>query len=360
MTPDDASTTSQVEEGATTREGPSGLWLSIPLALVVALRGATRDTELYAEIFNETRDFPWNPLDYAASFGMEWGYGVLSWAFHLVGLGPRVLFFLFSMWTFRCLERTARSLDLSLYDVAPFYLGTFFLTQQLIQMRQGLATALAICGVVGVLTANASRLRLVLDAGVAASIHVASTLPLVGGLLLSRLPAVESRRQLIRWVVGIVLATGVVAYVATSLNWVMLLERLAQYAEDEEFTAARSVLDPANVRAVLLLAVFVAAAPTVGASRTYLVLVGLYAAHVGIRFGFLGFAIMSGRLSTALGFVEVFLLPIVLRRGVRDARLRLTLSLAYLAVHFAATTLVQAPYLLDDYFTPLHLDRAAR
>jgi hypothetical protein len=342
------------------REGPAGYWLWLPLALAVAFRGATRDTELYVDIFNESRNFPFDPIEYAATHGVEWGYGVLSWAFHALGLGPRALLFLFSAWTFRSIERTARCLGLSFYEVAPFYLGTFFLTQQLMQMRQGLATALAMGVIVGSLTRTGSALRLALEGFAAASIHVASTLPLACGFLLRRISPPGTRRRLIGWTIAIVLVIAVVAHLVTSLDWVMLIERLATYADDEEFTAARSVLDPANVRGVLLLAAFVAATPSVGATRPYLVLLGLYAAHVGVRFGFLGFAIMSGRLSTALGFVEIFLLPMVLKRVVRDPRRRVSIGLAYLVVHLAATLLLQAPYLVDDYFTALHTGNAAR
>lgn len=338
----------------------SSLWLAAPVALGVALRGETRDTAAYVEIFHDTQGIPLHPLEYAETHGVEWGFGVLSGLVHSAGFGPRVLFFLLSLWTFRCIDRAARELGLNFYAVMPFYLGTFFLTQQLMQMRQGLAVALASTVVVDFSVRPASLVRKAFGAVVAFSIHIVSALPVVTAACLQRALPSPSRWRVIGWTLVLVLATALVAHLASSSHMLLSLERLGAYADDEEFAAARSALEFANVRAVMLLVLFVAAAPTARPTNQYLLLLGLYAIHVGIRFGFLNFAILSGRLSTVVGFVEIFLLPLAIRGSVRHRWARVAIAFAYLTVHAAATLTYQAPYLIDDYFTPLYTYYAPR
>src|SRR5205085_1030341 len=94
-------------------------------------------------IFGSSTEFPWQPFDYYASQGVEWGFGLASWALASIGLGPRTLFLVISAGTFYFIAKTARVLGLNFYLVMPYYLGTFFLTQQLMQIRQGLAIAFA-------------------------------------------------------------------------------------------------------------------------------------------------------------------------------------------------------------------------
>jgi hypothetical protein len=79
----------------------------------------------------------------------------------------------------------------------------------------------------------------------------------------------------------------------------------------------------------------------------------MYVVHLAIRIGFLSFAIVSGRLSTAIGFAEVFLLPMVLHDLCAKRSDRVLIATVYLAFHLYMTLFVQADYLLTDYFRPL-------
>lgn len=341
---------------------PSALWLALPLVFMVAMRGDTRDTSTYIDIFRATTQFPLNPLEYYVESGVEWGYGLLSWLLGSVGLGPRALFFIVSAATFFFVERTARRLGISFYAVMPYYLGTFFLTQQLMQIRQGLGVAFAFWVLVGFALNTQRPWRLAISAGAATMIHFVSLFPLITALFLRpRLPA-PPRWRIVSWALLLIAACVLLARAASTLHVFSLLERLSIYAADDEYSSARSLFDPANVRAVLVLALLLIACTSrpLARSRVYVLLLGLYALHVGIRLGFLDFQILSGRLSTSLGFAEVFLLPMAVRAFIRAKSLRVLVGVSYLFVHVVATLAIQAPFLIDDYFTPLHADYAAR
>lgn len=337
----------------------SALWLAIPLVLLVANRGDTRDTSTYIDIFSATTEFPTWPMEYYQTYGVEWGFGILSWLVRSLHLGATSLFAVVSAATFFFISRAARLLDLSFYEVMPFYLGSFFLTQQLMQVRQGLGVALAFWVVVRF--AKSQNLRLLLLGAVAASLaHIVALVPPVAALL-AQLRTSPRRWRIALWALALMVVGFVIARVATGLDAFQVLERLTLYATDDEYGSARSIFDLANVRAAAMLAVFVFAcrSRTLAHSHPYQLLLGLYALHLGLRLGFIDFQILSGRLATALGFAEVFLLPMALRTAVASVRTRALISSVYLAIQLAATLTLQTPFLIDDYVAPLHADYPA-
>lgn len=340
----------------------SALWLALPLVLMVATRGDTRDTSNYIDIFRAATEFPLDPFDYYAESGVEWGFGLLSWLLGGMGLGPTALFFIVSAATFFFIDRTALRLGMSFYAVMPYYLGSFFLTQQLMQIRQGLGVAFAFWVLVAFALSTRRPWRLAIGAGAATMIHVVSVFPLISSLLLRPSLPSPGRWRVVVWALALIALCVLLARAASTLEVFGLFERLSVYAADEEYSSARGLFDSANVRAVLVLALLLVAcaARPLARSRVYVLLLGLYTLHVGIRLGFLDFQILSGRLSTALGFAEVFLLPMTVRACIRARSLRVLVGAAYLFVHAVATLTGQTPFLIDDYFTPLHPDYAAR
>ena len=326
------------------------------------MRGDTRDTLTYIDIFRSTTELPLNPLEYYRQHGVEWGFGMTSWLLSSVGLGPIALFLVVSALTFFFIDRTARRLGMSFYEVVPYYLGTFFLSQQLMQIRQGLGVAFAFWALV-VFALNANRpWRLAISVVAASMIHVVSIVPLSVGLLLRHALPPPRRWVILVWSLALIFGCVLLARAASTFQIFGLFERLNIYATDDEYGAARGLMDPANVRAVLLLALLVAACGSrpLARSRAYVTLLGLYAVHVGIRFGFLDFQILSGRLSTAIGFAEVFLLPMAVRACIKARTRRLLIGVAYLVVHATATLTIQAPFLIDDYFSPIYADHSTR
>ena len=342
------------------RRLPALLWPWLPLIAVAGLRGDTRDTDLYISVFDAVDAFPWDPIEFYAEHGMEWGYALASWLVKGMGLGPTALFVVISAATCYFIARAALNVGLRPFEPAPFYVGSFFLLQQLMQIRQGLGSAFALW----IVTLIAARRQSAWTGGAqvltGAMIHLTAILPMLGAHVLRRLMPRPTRAGVAMWAATIALAAFVLARVFMSFDLIAELGRLSVYAEDETYSAARGLLAPPNVRAFLFLLLFVwAASAALLHSRAYVLMVGLYAAHVGMRFGFFDFLILSGRLSTVLGFVEILLLPMLLRARVRRPGTRWAIGLAFMALQGAATLGIQAPYLLDDYFTPLYADRSA-
>src|SRR5574337_824521 len=342
------------------RRSIAWLWPWVPLIAVAGLRGDTRDTDVYLSVFHDVVAFPWDPVEFYAEHGMEWGYALASWALKAMGMGSTTFFVLISAATCFFIARASLNVGLGAFEAAPFYVGCFFLLQQLMEIRQGLGSAFGLW----VVTLIAARRQSVSTAGAqllaGAMIHLTATLPVVGAHLLRRVLPRPTRIGVVLWAAAIAAMAFAFARAFMHLDIIAELGRLSVYAEDETYSATRDILAPANVRASLLLLLFVFAAPaTLLRSRAYVLMIGLYAAHVGIRFGFFDFLILSGRLASAVGFVEVLLLPMLLRARVRRPATRWAIGLVFIVVQGAVTLGIQAPYLIDDYFTPLYADRSA-
>lgn len=337
------------------RPHPAWLLLFLPVMLAVAWRGDTRDTDTYIEAFAQTLSFPSDPLGYYGSFGMEWGFGLLSWVFNGIGLGPVALFFVYSLATFWFLAIAARRVGLSLPAIAPYYLGSFFLLQQLMQIRQGVGIAFALAMLTLIPAGRLPLWKAAAALVAAACMHATAVFLLLGARLLHPTTPKPTRLRLLLWCGVIIAFSALAARAFMQLDVISALGRLSVYAVDEEYSAERSLLAPANIRAALLLLLFLIAAPPVLLqTRLYRLMVGLFAASLGLRLGFYDFLILSARLASALGFVEVLLVPMLVRAAVQQKGLRIAIATAYLLVHAAATLTLQAPYLIDDYLTPSH------
>ena len=342
------------------RPGSPAPLLYAPIAVLVAVRGDTRDTSTYIDIFEQSTDFPWDPVARYADSGMEWAFGLASWLLNALGVGPTGLFFVVSLATFYFINKAASHVGLSLLEVLPYYMGSFFLLQQLMQIRQGVGAAFVLSVVTLMARAPRPLWRFGLDSLLAVMLHVTSFLPLIVARLLRQWMPSPTRFRLLLWAVALIAATALAARFFMSFDVIASLGRLSIYAAEDEYNSERGLLASANLRAGLLLFLFLFAAPTsLLRSRVYVLLLGLYAVHLGIRLGFFDFLILSARLSTALGVVEILLLPMLVKASVRSAPLRAALALGYLVVHLAATLTIQAPYLIDDYFTPLHPARSS-
>lgn len=329
------------------------LFFVVPLALLVALRGNTADTENYVEAFSQSISFPWNPLNYYFEFGKEWFFGVASWFVGLVGFTSTALFFAFSFGTFYFLSLASMKMGISLIQILPYYLGTFFLTQQLVQIRQGLAMSIAFSMLPVIVERRRSLLPL-LFLTITPLVHVPSSITVFFTWLLSLSTPHRPMRNIAWWSLLLVVLTIFVARIVTSLDIISSLGPLSIYAIDSQYNTERDFFALANIRGILLLIVMlVGARGVLLQSRIFLVLISLYSVHVGLRLGFYDFLILSGRLSTTLSFSEVFILPILLNQYIRNRILKFVIGIAYLLMHAYFTYIIQIPTLIDDYFTPL-------
>jgi len=325
------------------------------LVLIVTLRGATRDTDVYRFVFQETTAFPFDPAAYYDDFGMEWSYGLISWAVNGLGGAFPIVLMLYSALTFLFLFLAGRNIGLSLGRLLPFYLGSFFIVQQMMQIRQGLAVTFAFYVLTRCITRKAGRFEFVLGTVITAMLHLVSVIPLLVGRMAMALPWQVAKPTFLLRLALIFIAAFAVSQLVSGLQFIGIFDRLAQYSEDAEYGSARGLFALANVRAFMLCLLFAYALDRGTATRgtAYKVLLTMYVIHLAVRIGFLSFAIVSGRLSTAIGFAEVFLLPMVLQDICAKERDRILLAMIYLGVHLYVTLFIQVDYILIDYFKPL-------
>lgn len=83
------------------------------LAWVVALRGDTRDTSNYVDMYVNLHSFPWSPGAFFETYYMEWGIGVLASLANSLGLPVEIFFFIISLLTFAALAKASVEFGLS-------------------------------------------------------------------------------------------------------------------------------------------------------------------------------------------------------------------------------------------------------
>lgn len=331
------------------------LVLCAPLTLLVALRGDTRDTSNYLEVYRSLTSFPWNPAEFQDDYFMEWGFGILASLTKQLAIPPEGLFFIVSAVTFLAIAKASKRLGLEPWSALPFYLCTFFLTQQFMQIRQGLAVAIAFWVITIIIQRPQSWLKSAILSLLGTLFHVVSIVPIAVVIVITRLTPVQRSYKNWCWaatVLGVIIG---ICWLASSTGLLELTTRISNYIGDEEFGSARSISDPANLRAIVLTLAFISLRPSGDRPwfKAYMVLLGLYIANLGIRIGFLDVAILSGRIGSALGFSEIFLLPLLIKDKINLRGWRIAFTTSYMLLHFSVALLFLVPYLIEDYFRPL-------
>lgn len=329
--------------------------LCAPLTLLVALRGDTRDTFNYIEVYRDLTSFPWSPAEFQDEYFMEWGFGILASLSKQLSIPPEGLFFIVSALTFLAISKASKHMGLESWSALPFYLCTFFLTQQFMQIRQGLAVAIAFWAISIIIQRPQSWLRASTLTLLGALFHLVSIVPVVFAIIITRFTPTHRSYKNWCWaaiLLGIVIGT---CWLASSTGLFELTTRISNYIDDQEFGSARSITDTANLRAMILTLLFIAFRPSSDRPwfKVYIALLGLYIANLGIRIGFIDVAILSGRIGSALGFSEIFLLPLLIKDQVRSTLWRITFTSSYMLLHLFVALLVLVPYLVEDYFRPL-------
>lgn len=323
------------------------------LAGVVALRGDTRDTSNYVEMYIKLQDFPWSPAAFFDAFYMEWGIGVLASLIKNLNFPVEIFFLIVSLLTFTAIVKASVAFGLSGWGALPFYLPTFFLAHQLMQIRQGFAIAFAFwCASIIFRRKSLNPLAIIL-AIVAILFHSVSIVPIFFALLFNYLyRAGKKYFNDSIWFLLILVVVVAACYVATESNIVLSMDRVSVYMDNDEQVYSRSISDPANLRAVFLSIVFFLFRPSVTSvwHRNYMLLLGLYIAHLGIRIGFIDFAILSGRIGSSLGFAEIFLFPMMLKDKISNSLTRNLIILIFMVSHFIISLNILVPFLIEDYF----------
>ena len=325
----------------------------MPFIVIATFRGNTRDTQVYYDRFLSINSFPNSPVDFYLEYNIEWFFGVLSWFINIIGLPSLSIFFLVSFLTFYAIYRTSINLSLKIYEVLPFYLGTFFITQQLMQIRQGMATAIAFWLLSAVIKKRATIWKILTRGGIVSFMHIFSPLIIISGGIVAFLKLNISYIKLFLIIAFSISFTIFISNLILGSSYFYLIPLVDDYSSLEDTSLSRSPFALANIRAIVLLLFFSIASINLKNNKFFRVFLIMYAIHVGIRYGFLDFAIVSGRVSVLLGFAEIFLLPISIKAIFRNKTIMVLLCFIYLVVHAYITLFIVAPFMINDYLTPL-------
>ena len=121
------------------------LIITILIAGIVGYRGATPDTQAYWDVYKNIHNFNlYNPIAFYKQTGMEIGYGWYSFVLSIFSANSFILFFIYSLLIFICIYKSSKTINIPAWLVLLFYISSsFFIIQQFMQIRQGLATSLA-------------------------------------------------------------------------------------------------------------------------------------------------------------------------------------------------------------------------
>jgi hypothetical protein len=345
------------------------------LALIPALRGETRDTGAYARVFILTTSFP-NPIDYYSQYGMEWGFGILSWIVNLVSSSTFVFFYIYSLATFLAIGIASKNFKINPLEVYLIYLPSFFIIQQLVQIRQGLGSALAYLSVSYIIDETSSSDRnppeFYLASITSLVTHITSIiligyhlLILWGGGLINDFKTVlrigtrnfTSAHFRVLFAVTFIFITYLTINTIDFFNqyFNLYLTSADNYQQHEEYGQSRSLFSLPNIRVAIILLVaycLYRTIPTLRINYVYSYLIGIYAVGLAIRLIFFNTAIFSGRIGAAFSFAEIFMIPIVLNSSVLFRKWKWVFILIYFVVQGYITLWLQAPFMIEDYFTP--------
>lgn len=292
----------------------------ILLSLIVGFRGSTRDTEIYYTIFKNIEYFNLlNPKEFYMQSGVEIGFGWYSYIIGLFSDSSIVLFSIYSFLTFYFIYKICQLLEISLGWILLFYLSSaYFVIQQFMQIRQGLATPIALYALVVLFKENKFSLKFWLLSLFAVSMHQISSVPIVVGVIIYFFINIIQKISLVRFKV-ITFLVFVLITVATKfviVDWLLQFSsRIMSYSEIDEHNESLGLFRLPNIKAFMtFLILLFLMNKRFYQDKIFVLFYLLFTLSLAFRIGFIDFAILSGRFSTAFAYSEIFILPLVLFR----------------------------------------------
>ena len=324
-------------------------FFTLLFVLIAGFRGGTRDTDVYAFVFNTINDYKLGIIGFYESTGMEVGFGYFAKLFYNLGLSFTFFSIFISFITFLFVKKASDNFGANAFLVLLCYIPVFFANHQLMQIRQGIAVA-----------AVYFALSLFLSRGE----KIKGTVFFLFGLFFHNIVLIFSFLNLffiqkllltkkIHFYLKIIFLVAIVflfCRLITSIGLILLTDRIANYA-DSTYSEERSFLHPVNIRSILLLAFFVILRPK-KESKFYDFLTIIYALGIGFRLGFYDFLILSGRISTMFTFAEIFLIPLVLQERFNKLVLIFFIFI-YFSMNLYINIFYQVPFIIEDYFKPI-------
>ncbi|WP_439256813.1 EpsG family protein [Lonepinella sp. BR2271] len=334
-------------------------FLLLLLIIVVGARGATRDTEIYYNIYRNINSYDLCSFsNFYHTAQVEIGYGWYSYLISLISQNSSfLLFFPLSLITFVAVLSISRKLQAQEFLVLLLYVSSaYFLILQFMQMRQGLAVPLALLSITMLFSKKYNYVKFLVFAVLAFSFHQVSFVVALSGLLCFFLVSFLLNKNISlnnfrAWSIFIFLISVVISKYVLLDIMINFSERLSAYANNSYGEEIGFFRLP-NIKAFLVfIFILIFMNKKIYENRLFLVFFIMYIIGVSMRFGFSEFAILGGRFASALTFTEIFILPFIFSRFVNGG---LIIFLIYVAIQFFLTYFIQAPYVIEDYFKPIY------
>ncbi|CEN53977.1 EpsG family protein [Capnocytophaga canis] len=330
-------------------------FVALIVACVVGNRGATRDTSVYYDVFKGVQEFDLlNPVKFYIVTGMEIGFGWYSLFISLFTSSRFLLFAVFSFLTFYVIYKTSEKMTSKHLLVMLLYLSSgYFFLQQFMQIRQGIATPLALYAIaVFIEKNNRFSLQFVLLSLLAVSFHQVALPVIVVGITTGFMLA-KKERSVGKFRIFCLVVLVMFVFISKVLLINLLISfssRVETYSKSAEYAAEIGLFRLPNIKAFftyLFILIFIN--ERIYQNKLFVVFFTLFTLGLAFRIGFSDFAILSGRFATAFSYSEIYLLPFVFYRF----RYGIILLLLFVVVQAIATYGYQAPFVFEDYFKPL-------
>lgn len=289
-------------------------------SLIVGFRGDTRDTQAYYNVFKNIENLDLtNPASFYLQTGMEIGFGWYSYFISLFSDSNIVLFSIYSFVTFYAIHKICQLLNISFGWVLLFYLSSaYFVIQQFMQIRQGLAIPVTLWALVSLFKENRFSLKFLILSLLSISMHQISMMLLSVGIILFFFRNKIENISLLKFKVYSFVLLIVVIFFSKFILTGLLLEyssRVASYSEMEEHSEALGLFRLPNIKAFFtFLLLLVLMNKRLYQDKIFVAFYLLFVMSLAFRIGFIDFAILSGRFSVAFAYPEIFILPLAFFR----------------------------------------------
>lgn len=318
------------------------------ISFIVSLRGGTRDTYNYKNIFENINYYNLTSFqEFYSETGMELGYGYLSFLVHYFFESHYFIFYIISFLTMYLIYKSVNVLKINyLYFLIIYLTSYFFFMHQFMQIRQGLATALVFFGAFLFLNKNYSLSVLLFL--MATYFHQSAFSFIIFFVLY-----IVLRNFLIKFENNIIFYLSLffsVTIILKSVLWLLpnYFVRIQIYT-DSIYSQELSPFRLTSLRFYLLYIIFLIFLKFKNNidKKIYGFLLLVYTLGLSIRVGLNDFAILSTRLSEIFLFSEIFILGIILT----SIKKKYSIPLAFVYLLFQIFIFFnQFDYLLDDYF----------
>lgn len=333
------------------------LILVIILAVIVGNRGATPDTSVYYDIFKNIDSYHLSSYSqFYLESQVELGWGWYSKLISFFTSSSFILFGVFSFLTFWTIYKSNNILNLPFIYSLAFYLpSTFFLMQQFMQIRQGLAIP---CAILASFLYFDNRIKKsIIFFIIAVMFHqtaFAYILIFCIYLILNKYYKIDfSLKRFYIIIISILICGFFIARLFFLPLAFSLFERVEAYA-NSDYSEAYDLMSLSNIKFYIeFFIILFLTNERILKNKFYSFMVFIFTIGLTIRISFYDFGILGGRLSVVFLFIEIFLIPFLLIQ-----RLKLIYAYTYMFFYFLMIFYITwffqvSSYLQDSYFYPL-------